>query len=532
MRRISAIYLLLAIALTSLPAMTMTKPTKSQLILEREFNFILKNSNSPHTIKSIYVYSQQSRRSIYQLNPDFLLNPASNLKIVTSSVALRNLGASYKFRTSVFATAHPRGNTIEGGILVQTCGDPIVTDMDLDSIAKSIAMRGITNISGNLTIDVSNFDSTEWGPGWAWDDEPGDYQMFVSPACLDGNSIRLHVSLDSSSQNLALTTVPKTGFVRVLSTAVADTVDSLFATRTILNDSNTIIVSGRYLPHKSFSYDNEFSVRYPADYFGTVFKEMLQRHGIKVAGSIVVSHSAINHGTADTLFVLEHRIDTVITYINKVSDNLGAECLLREVPYVLQAQSGSPSAGIRLEEQFLNQCGVDSSEFQIVDGSGLSRYDLIDADAIVKILKCNLDQTFHGIFIHSLPIAGLDGTLGKRMKESCALGHISAKTGSLDGVSTLSGYVFLPTDTLVFSMMFQNFIVDNDSMRAVQDSLCIILSLYNARSSKFIRNLRRENVGTYWAAYQKREAYRERVRELRKKRKLLTKTHTNPLVKR
>lgn len=499
MRRISWIYLLLLIVAIPLSARMTTKPMRSQLILDREIKFIIKNSKAPHTIKSIDIYSRKAKGPIYQLNSVFLLNPASNLKIVTTSFALQNLGVNYKFRTAVLATSRPRGNTIDGEIVVQTCGDPTITDMDLDSIAKSIAARGITDISGDLIIDISRFDSTEWGPGWAWDDEPGDYQMFVSPACLDGNSIRIHVTLDSSGHNLAITTIPKTGFVSSETNAVADTTDSLFATRIILNDTNTIVVGGKYLPQKSLSYDEVFSVRYPANYFGTVFKETLQRHGIKVAGSIIirhtpVSHSSTNHGTPDTLFILEHAIDTVITYINKVSDNLGAECMLREVPFEVLGQNGSPSAGIRLEEEFLKQCGVDSSEFQIVDGSGLSRYDLIDANAIVKILNRNLDQTFNEIFIHSLPIAGLDGTLKKRMKGNSFVGHISAKTGSLNGVSTLSGYVFLPYDTLAFSMMFQNFIVDSDSMRAIQDSLCTILSLYNESPAKFARNLRRENV--------------------------------------
>jgi D-alanyl-D-alanine carboxypeptidase/D-alanyl-D-alanine-endopeptidase (penicillin-binding protein 4) len=487
-----------------------TRESKSQIILRREINFLIKKSNTPRTVKGIEIYSRKHKKPIYDFNSGFLFNPASNLKIATTSFALQNLGVDYKFKTSFVAPGARHASAIDGDLFVMTCGDPLITHQDIDSVASAIYKNGVRGIDGNLIIDVSRFDSVEWGSGWMWNDEPGDYQMFVSPACLDHNTISVNVSLDSLRNNVIVKTDPSTQFVRTIFSAIPDAIDSLHVTRVMLNDTNVISVSGFYSPFLQPS-EYTFSVRHPARYFGTVFKEALATKGIEVQGKTLVNYdrqNRISGTTLDTLFTLEHSIDTVVTYINKVSDNLGAECLLKEVAYDIQKKPGSADAGVRLEEEFLKSCGVDSTEYSIVDGSGLSRYNLMTPDAIVSILNHDLGQPFGNLLLHSLPVSDVDGTLEDRMNQDFVAGKILAKTGSISGVSTLSGYVLLPNDTLVFSMMMQNFVTSGDSLRALQDSLCKVISLYSDNSRIFKKKLREHNVGTYWAAYQSREMNR------------------------
>ncbi|MFZ1081781.1 MAG: D-alanyl-D-alanine carboxypeptidase/D-alanyl-D-alanine-endopeptidase [Candidatus Kryptoniota bacterium] len=512
MRTVSKFCTLFIFFFASFLASGRTKETKSQSLLKHEINFIIQASKTPRTIKAVEIYSRKNKKILFQANSQLLLRPASNLKIITTSFALQNLGGGYNFKTGFLISGTRHGNTIDGNLIVSTCGDPIITHADLDSVAGIISQNGIETINGNLVIDVSEFDSLQWGAGWMWDDEPGDYQMFISPACLDHNTITVDVSLDSINNRLSITLKPQTGFVRFLSTAVADTLDSLFVTRIMNDDTNTILVSGKYSGHLH-PYEDDFSVRHPAHYFGTVFKEMLGKHGIEVHGEVLTEPRDRKQETRNatvTLFTLEHSIDTVITYINKVSDNLGAECLLRKVPNEICGQIGSADNGITLEGNFLRQCGVDSTEFYIADGSGLSHYDLITPAAIVKVLSYDLTQPTDGpnvgsgdIFFHSLPLAGKDGTLEKRMCQEFVTGKVIAKTGSISGVSTLSGYVLLPKDTLVFSMMMQNFIASGDTMRALQDSLCSVLVLYNDNYRTFARNLRHHDIGTYRAIHRK-----------------------------
>ncbi len=512
------------------PTSARTKETKSQALLKREINFIIKKSKAPRTIKAIEIYSRKNKKNLFEANSQLLLCPASTLKIVTTSFALQNLGSSYRFKTGFVISGVRHSDTIDGNLIVAACGDPIITHADLDSIAGIISRSGIGKIDGNLVIDVSKFDSLQWGSGWMWDDEPGDYQMFISPACLDHNAITVDISLDSINHQLSITTQPQTGFVRIVSTAVADTMDSLFVTRVMNDDTNTVLVTGKYSSHLH-PFEDDFSVRHPARYFGTVFKEILDKHGIKVHGEVLTDPEVRRpeaETATDTLFKLEHSMDTVITYINKVSDNLGAECLLRIVPNEISGQIGSADNGIKLEENFLKQCGIDSAEYFIVDGSGLSHYDLVTPEAIVKILNYDLNQPTKGpysgtgsIFLRSLPLAGKDGTLEKRMRRAFVIGKVIAKTGSISGVSTLSGYVLLPKDTLVFSMMMQNFIANADSMRALQDSLCNVLVLYNDNYRTFVHNLRHHDIGTYRAIHRRQPKHKHEPHRRIKRRKRL-----------
>ena len=488
-------------------------------MLKQQINYLLKRSNTPRTIKAIDIFSRRSDKHIYQLNSTFLFNPASNLKIVTTSFALQSLGIYHKFKTSFMTSGVQNGGHLAGDLLVAACGDPLIDHNDLDSVARIISSNGIRQIDGNIIIDISKFDTLEWGSGWMWDDEPSDYQMFISPACLDHNTISVEVSLDSASNKLDVRTKPATKFVRIVSTAAPDTIDSLYVTREMEDDTNIVSVSGKYSRYLSAS-EYAFSVRHPAEYFGTVLRERLESHGINVGGRVIVKSSDMKswyRRELDTLFVLENPIDTVVTYVNKVSDNLGAECLLREVPSELYNCAGSAENGIKFEKVFLEGCGIDSTEYYIVDGSGLSHYDLLTPEAIVKVLSHDLDQQFRDVFMRSLPVSGVDGTLNRRMTSDVTRGKVLAKTGSIGGVSTLSGYVLLPRDTLVFSMMMQNYVARGDSLRALQDSMCAMLSLYNSKAAIFRSGLERHNVGSFRPVHVRRESHKGKFRKIRRK---------------
>lgn len=480
--------------------------TRSERLLRYEIRYLISKSKSPHTLKAMDVFSKRLNRTIYRSFSRLLLQPASNLKIVTTSFALHSLGDDYEFTTPFDFAGVQRSDSLAGDLVVMGKGDPIISLADLDSAANAIAQTGITVVTGDLVVDISRFDSLQWGAGWMWDDEPEPYAMFISPAELAHDVVVVNVALDSSGTALTIQTDPSTEFISVDNLARPGSIDTVDVTRKMIGGVNTIVVNGTYtgdfLPE---TY--EFSVRHPAHYFGTVFKELLQKHGVKVDGNLVVTRDYGDHLPRVQVFTLSHSIDTVVTYTNKVSDNLGAECFLREVPMATAGEIGSAKNGIKMEKDFLTLCGVDTTEYHIFDGSGVSHYNLITPNAIVKVLRYNLDQPYKDVFIHSLPIAGEDGTLEDRMTEDHVDGRISAKTGSISGVRTLSGYVFIPGDTLVFSMMMQNIGWDADSMDALQDSICSVLAQYSANSRVFARNLRRYRLGTYGIVRHRRPYY-------------------------
>ncbi len=480
------------------------RETPSQRLLRREISYMTSKSNSPGTQKAIEVYSRRQRRTIFSSNAGLLLLPASNLKIVTTSFALNSLGKNYLFTTPFDIAGVQRGDSLVGDLVVVGMGDPIVRMNDLDSAAKAIEATGITTVTGNLVVDISKFDSLEWGAGWMWDDEPEPYAMFIGPVELQHDVVSVNVSLDATGRALDVTTYPETSFIKVENLAQPGELDTLNVTRDMINGINTIVVTGTYTD--AFSPATyQFSVRHPAHYFGTVFRELLEKHGVTILGHLKVTRSYTDHSPRVQVFTLIHGIDTVITYINHVSDNLGAECLLREVP-MAAGEVGSARNGIALEKKFLAVCGVDTTQYFIVDGSGVSHYDLITPNAIVRVLRYDLDQPYNNIFINSLPIGGETGTLQDRMTQSYVKGLVHAKTGSLLDVRTLSGYIFVPQDTLVFSMMMENIAWNADSMRALQDSICTLLTQYSPNIRIFVNNLRRHRIGTFGAL-----RYRRRI---------------------
>ncbi len=487
--------------------------TASQRLLKREINHMISQSKSPGTQKAVDVYSLRERRTIFSTNAGLLLLPASNLKIVTTSFALNSLGKDYLFTTPFDFAGVQREDSLVGDLVVVGMGDPIIRMNDLDSAAKAIEATGITTVTGNLVLDISKFDSLQWGAGWMWDDEPEPYAMFIAPAELQHDVVNVFVSLDPSGSGLVVTTYPETSFIKIDNLAQPGDIDTINVTREMINGVNTIVVTGTYTDDFTPT-TYQFSVRHPAHYFGTVLRELLEKHGVKILGHLDVTRTYTDHTSRVQVFSLIHGIDTVVTYINHVSDNLGAECMLRTVPMATADEVGSAKNGITLEKTFLEQCGVDTTQYFIVDGSGVSHYDLITPNAIVHVLRYDLNQPYKHIFVNSLPVAGEAGTLQDRMTQSFVKGLVHAKTGSLLGVRTLSGYIFIPHDTLVFSMMMENIAWNADSMRSLQDSICTLLTQYSPNLRVFVRNLRVHRIGTFGIReYSRRAPMRRKPRK-------------------
>jgi D-alanyl-D-alanine carboxypeptidase/D-alanyl-D-alanine-endopeptidase (penicillin-binding protein 4) len=165
---------------------------------------------------------------------------------------------------------------------------------------------------------------------------------------------------------------------------------------------------------------------------------------------------------------------------NKISDNLSAELLLKTVGAVCCGQPGTAQKGILALKNFLQEAGIDSFSYYLTDGSGVSRYDVITANLLVTLLTTMYrDFSVQSEYLASLPIAGVDGTIQNRMKNTPAQGKLRAKTGSLRGVSSLSGYV--PTsdgDVLAFSILMQTFVGSAAPYRAAQDSIGVWLAKF------------------------------------------------------
>jgi serine-type D-Ala-D-Ala carboxypeptidase/endopeptidase (penicillin-binding protein 4) len=435
--------------------------------LKTGIDALLADSLFPPSNVGIKVVSLTRGEPLYAMNDQMLFNPASNEKLITSATALTTLGASYVFSTRVFA------DTALRLILLRGEGDPLTSTTDIDSLARVTARLLPGKEPWHLAVDVSFFDDLSWGSGWAWDEEPADYGMFISPLTLNNNTITVKVQPGYGAGAPPLVTFdPPTSYVILENTAstVSDSPSvKLEISRKWRERSNIVTVAGQ-MRFKAQTHTEHLSLWKPELYAGTVFADRLRSYGISVVPPVAIDTL---RSTAYEVVRLNHNMDTVLTFLEKVSDNLAAECVLKTIAARKIGGAGSAGSGITCVHQLLTRLGVDTTRVSVADGSGLSRYNLTSPSTIVRLLQAVYrdDESFPTLY-HALPIAGIDGTIGSRMKNTLAAGNLRAKTGSLSGVSALSGYVrTLDGEMLGFSILMQNFPGAVKPYRGVQDAI-------------------------------------------------------------
>ncbi|UCH65352.1 MAG: D-alanyl-D-alanine carboxypeptidase/D-alanyl-D-alanine-endopeptidase [Ignavibacterium sp.] len=428
------------------------------------------------------VYDLTEGESLFRNNDKLLLHPASNMKLLTSAAAIIYLDSSYNFLTSLYHTGVIEGDTLYGDLYLLGGLDPEFTTDDLDSLVQIVKSLGIKYISNNIYADISIKDSIYWGEGWMWDDEPDPGAPHLSALNINDNSIEVFVEgteIDSQA-NIILT--PETEYVIVdnrTKTVPARELNDLKIDRDWLNRKNTIIVEGEVRRGEyidSSDHTEKLSLLEPEKYFLTLFKEHLKKEGIVVNGITEVKKLPAN---PVYLYSIHRSIDSVLVQVNKESDNLSTEMLL----YALALNdSGAPAIaenGIETIRKLVDSIGLEPEKYSFADGSGVSRYNLVSAELLVEILIYMYNHPEFNRFYNSLAIGGVDGTLEKRMIDTDAEGRVHAKTGTLNGVSTLSGYVTTLNDhLLVFSILMQNFVEKTRVARVLQDEICNILVNY------------------------------------------------------
>jgi D-alanyl-D-alanine carboxypeptidase/D-alanyl-D-alanine-endopeptidase (penicillin-binding protein 4) len=449
--------------------------------LRKNINSILADSLFVPARVSIKVASLENGNILYDHDSKALMNPGSNMKLLTSAAALSILDTNYQFKTAVFIDASPTDGILIGNIYVKGYGDPDLKTSDLDTLANIIHQTEIKSVEGDIIVDDSFFDDNYWGAGWTWDDDSDPDAPYINALSVNKNCIRITLLTDSTTIYPYIE--PMTDFVTIVNRAKLTT-DSirtpLKIKRLYLNNPNTIITEGELSWFSQVT--QRISLRRPEYYTGTLLKESLRHAGILVYGNIVNGVTPIGlHEIAQHY----QPIEKMITNMNKVSDNLSAENTLKVLGATVNGVPGSAKSGIVVVKHFLSNMGIDTSKLSIVDGSGVSRYNLLSADQLVQFLTVMYKQSrIFPIFYNSLPIAGVDGTLARRMTTYPAACNLRAKTGTLNGVSCLSGYVLTRDgEMLAFSMMMQNFITSVANYHQAQDRIGALLAGFSRRST-------------------------------------------------
>jgi D-alanyl-D-alanine carboxypeptidase/D-alanyl-D-alanine-endopeptidase (penicillin-binding protein 4) len=449
-------------------------------LLRGQIDALLPDSLFPPSQVSILVVSLQTGETLYELNSALAITPASNQKLLTAAAALTTLGPTYQFPTLAFIDT-----TVSPSVFLRGGGDPLLSTQDLDSLAGLIASHLPPGKSWTVIGDVSLFDDLEKGSGWCWDDDPDPTAMRISPLSLNGNTIRIRALAGArAGDSVRLEAIPPTSYISWDNEAcTTDSAHSkLEISRNWREGSNQIIVRGGISVADSVK-EETLDIEGAAWYTLTVFKECLAHRGVICSGLAVDTIPA--HATS--VAQISHGLDSILVYMIGTSDNLSAENLLKTLAVNRWGKPGTASAGAVVVKEVLQGFGVDTNRVVIADGSGVSRYNLISARTLIRILAAlDARKDLRDLWRRSFPLAGVTGTLSGRMKNTPAAGSLLGKTGTLEGVSSLSGYVSTADgEPLAFSIIMEHFPTSSRPYRLVQDRIGGFLAGANLGTYEF-----------------------------------------------
>ena len=452
--------------------------------LRAEFDEILADPAFANAHWGVMVQSVETGEVLYRRNARKLFMPASNVKLVTGSVALTRLGANFRFRTQVVACGQidSVGGTLAGDLLIIGGGDPAISGRFADndpvgifrSWADTLKARGISRIHGNVVGDDDLFDDTHIGPGWAWDNLGAAYSAEIGALLLNEGVIRLQIGPGGtvgSPANIAVE--PPTAYLELHNLAVT-TDDStgvgVWASRRPLSTEAEV---GGSIWIRAGSVTRYIPPHDPTLYFVTVLKETLEAEGIEVAGEPLDRDDYESScRSQDTLFVHESpTLEEILVPFLKESQNQIGEMLLRYLG-AAATDTGSVRTGRRVVGGAMTEWGIPDDSYVYYDGSGLSRYNYLAPEAIVRLLRAMAIRSEFDAFYNALPLAGIDGTLRGRMRGTAPEGNVRAKTGSVSNARTLSGYATTADgELLAFSILTNNFDTPNRPVEYLQDLL-------------------------------------------------------------
>ncbi|MEV1143356.1 D-alanyl-D-alanine carboxypeptidase/D-alanyl-D-alanine-endopeptidase [Micromonospora sp. NPDC049799] len=489
--RTLALAALVAVAATAgAPTATAESPTPAATRLNATIDAILADSRLTGAQAAVVVRDVASGATLYDRNGDRRLIPASNTKLLTSAAALELLGPGHRFRTDVHTSGTRRAGVVAGDLHLRGGGDPTMLAADYDALAAEVAARGVRVVTGDLVADDTRYDDTRLGPDWTWDDEPYYYAAQVSALTVapdtdyDAGTVIVGAAPAATpGAPPVVTTTPATGYVRIDNRAVtvADGETTISIERA--HGSNTVVVTGQIAVGDAPASD-WVTVWEPTGYAADVFRSALRRHGVRVLGRTVLGRPTPAGATEVARHDSMTLAELMVPFL-KLSNNGHAEVLTKEIGRVL-AGSGTWPAGVAAITGYVTGAGMDPATYRQRDGSGLSRRNLVPAGEVVDLLTAVRAEPWFDTWYAALPIAGdpdrlEGGTLRSRMRGTPAEGNVHAKTGSLTGVSALSGYV---TDAdgrlLAFSVLLNNHLAS--SVRGLEDQIAVALSAYTEKS--------------------------------------------------
>jgi D-alanyl-D-alanine carboxypeptidase/D-alanyl-D-alanine-endopeptidase (penicillin-binding protein 4) len=435
-------------------------------------------SRSPIVATSFWgieIVDAASAAPIFRSNADHFFVPASNTKLFTAALTLSRLGPAFRIRTTISSSQEPDSHgVLTADLILNGAGDPSLKTSDVEFLAEQIYQRGIRHIDGAVIGDDSAFLWEPYSPGWSIEDPVHGDGAPVSALALNDNSISLRLTPASFSFD------PPVPLFQVENQLEQNATIPSMVHLELLPGSANLRVWGNIQPElKEANFT--LAVNDPARYAAIVLFDALIRHGIEIAGKPEARHRRPGEKfpapSAPVVLAVHESAPVVddLRVTEKTSQNLHAETYLHLVARE-RLGLGSRAAGLDELHSFLEEAKVDKDQYVLYDGSGLSRLNVLTPHAVTSLLCYMAQSSVREEWFSLLPVAGVDGTLERRMNGMKIRGRISAKTGSLSHVSALSGYVMRRNGKrYAFSILVNNYNAHPAEVRDLIDKLCTLL---------------------------------------------------------
>lgn len=396
----------------------------------------------PDDSLSIYVEDLATGEVVLDLNSDVARNPASTLKLLTTLVALDVLGPAYKWHTNVYVLGDVEDGHLRGDLLIEGNGDPYLVTERVWQLLREVRQAGIHQIDGDLLLDDSYFDVEEEDPA-AFDRQPLRAYNVAPNALMmnfkvvrywfepdhDAKSVRVRLDPPLDNVNvdnrLSLQAGICRGFQRGITISANDAIDKMTFSGKFPSGCNQYAMDRTVLSHNEFAYGLVMSLwRESGGVFAGTWKNAVAPEDVEP--------------------IVEFRslpLADVISRVNKHSNNVMARQILHTLSAEVLGRPGSEEGGRKVVREWLLENGMEFSELAFDNGAGLSRDARITAEDMGSMLRFAWRQPYMPEYLSSLSLSGLDGTLSRRFRDRTLAGKAHLKTGSMDHVTAISGYL-------------------------------------------------------------------------------------------
>lgn len=471
-----------------IPEETLNAEANSNLSFHEKINNILKSEKLKGSLIGISIRDADTGEEIFEHQGNIRMHPASNMKLLTGAAALEILGKNYQFNTELSTDGVQEDNVLNGNMYLKGKGDPTLLKEDLDTFARELKEQGIKEIKGNIIADDSWYDDIRLSQDLNWSDESFYTGAQVSALTLSPDSdfdtgtviIEVHPS-NSIGEKTQIKVIPSNQHVTIIN-------NSKMVSEKEIRDisierehgTNKIIVEGM-MPLNSKAYRSYIAVWEPTNYVLKVFHHSLEEHGIKLKGDLETGKTPENTHKLATKKSIP--LEEILIPFMKLSNNGIGEMLVKEMGRKIY-NKGSWDAGLQVMKEVSSSLGIDANTILLRDGSGMSHKNYIPASELTDMLYHIQTKEWFDEFEKSLPVAGeterlIGGTLRNRLNSEQTSGKVKAKTGTLTGVYTLSGYITNQHgENLIFSILNNNYIVDNLEIGTIQDEIVTLLATH------------------------------------------------------